>query len=189
LPAAQGHSKPVDWWAFGVLLFEMVVGYPPFYDADVTATYKKILAGRVGFPGHVSIACRDLIRRLLKARRAAASAGRVVWGPHMHACPVRGALGPPCARAAGGREPAAGLHGRRAHVWFQGTAWDAAAAYRLPPPIRCAWHGECGAPLPRCHAKSAAPCTSRRTGQELWMPACQRAYKLACSSYSCSGSA
>jgi len=41
----------------------------------------------------------------------------------------------------------------RAHVWFQGTAWDAAAAYRLPPPIRCAWHGECGAPLPSAMLK------------------------------------
>jgi len=82
----------VDWWAFGVLLFEMVVGYPPFYDADVTATYKKILAGRVGFPGHVSIACRDLIRRLLKARHAAGSpCDCVIWAPRVHACPGRGA--------------------------------------------------------------------------------------------------
>ena len=176
MPAAQGHSKPVDWWAFGVLLFEMVVGYPPFYDADVTATYKKILAGRVGFPGHVSIACRDLIRRLLKARRAAASAGRVVWGPHMHACPVRGALGPLCARAAGGRGPATGLHGRRrggrararlvpGHRLGRRGGIPAAPAHS----VRLAW-GVRGTTA-ECHAKSAAPCTSRRTGQELWMPA------------------
>ena len=65
----QGHGKPVDWWAFGVLLFEMVAGYPPFYDEDITATYKKILAGRMAFPAHVSVTCRDLIRRLLKACR------------------------------------------------------------------------------------------------------------------------
>jgi hypothetical protein len=48
----------------------------------------------------------------------------------------------------------------RAHVWFQGTAWDVAAAYRLPPPIRCAWHVECGAPLRRplcvpCYVRNA----------------------------------
>ena len=57
----------MDWWAFGVLLFEMVAGYPPFYDEEITATYKKILAGRMAFPAHVSVTCRDLIRRLLKA--------------------------------------------------------------------------------------------------------------------------
>ena len=33
----------MDWWAFGVLLYEMIAGYPPFYDEDVTNTYKKIL--------------------------------------------------------------------------------------------------------------------------------------------------
>lgn len=57
----------MDWWAFGVFVFEMIAGYPPFYDEDVTTTYKKILAGRFSFPSHFSVNCRDLIRKLLQA--------------------------------------------------------------------------------------------------------------------------
>lgn len=62
----QGHGKAVDWWAFGIYNFEMIAGYPPFYDEDITNTYKKILSGRFNFPPHFSVDSRDLIRRLLQ---------------------------------------------------------------------------------------------------------------------------
>ena len=55
----------MDWWAYGVLLYELMAGYPPFFDSDVTNTYKKILGGRFTFPPHFSISSRDLIRKLL----------------------------------------------------------------------------------------------------------------------------
>ena len=63
----QGHGKAVDWWALGVLVYEMCAGYPPFYDDDPLATYKKILKGGLTFPQHFSVTARDLVRKLLQA--------------------------------------------------------------------------------------------------------------------------
>lgn len=37
------YSFEIDWWALGALLFEMLVGLPPFYDNDVQTMYHKIL--------------------------------------------------------------------------------------------------------------------------------------------------
>ena len=30
----RGYNSAVDWWAFGTLIYEMIVGRPPFYDAN-----------------------------------------------------------------------------------------------------------------------------------------------------------
>ena len=65
---SQGHGMAVDWWALGVLLYEMMAGFPPFYDEEVTNTYKKILNGRFNFSSHFSVTARDLIRRLLQVQ-------------------------------------------------------------------------------------------------------------------------
>ena len=62
---AKGYGKAVDWWALGVLIFEMIAGYPPFYDDDHFKLYEKILAGRVKFPTHFDPAAKDLCKRLL----------------------------------------------------------------------------------------------------------------------------
>ena len=43
-----------------------MAGFPPFYDDDPMATYKKILKGTLTFPAHVSVTARDLIRKLLQ---------------------------------------------------------------------------------------------------------------------------
>ena len=42
----QGHGKAVDWWALGVLIYEMLAGYPPFYADDRMQMYRQILSVR-----------------------------------------------------------------------------------------------------------------------------------------------
>lgn len=60
-----GHDKAVDWWALGILIYEMLCGYPPFYDETPDAVCKKILAGKISFPKSVDKVSVDLILRLL----------------------------------------------------------------------------------------------------------------------------
>lgn len=51
-----GHGTSVDWWALGVLLFEMSMGFPPFYGDNPFTVYRKILSGIIAFPQGVSTA-------------------------------------------------------------------------------------------------------------------------------------
>ena len=61
----SGHGKAVDWWALGVLIFEMLAGYPPFYDENHFGVYEKIISGKIVFPSHFDPCSKDLIRKLL----------------------------------------------------------------------------------------------------------------------------
>ena len=47
---AQGHGREVDWWALGILLFEMLAGYPPFSAPDPISLYEKILLVKIIWP-------------------------------------------------------------------------------------------------------------------------------------------
>lgn len=67
--SGDGYGCAVDWWALGVLLFEMVCGYPPFYDHNPFGVYKKILKGTVSFPSHVSVLCQNVIKGFLNQKR------------------------------------------------------------------------------------------------------------------------
>jgi len=40
--------------------------YPPFFDEDVTNTYKKIVKGVFAFPSYFPVTARDLVRKLLQ---------------------------------------------------------------------------------------------------------------------------
>jgi len=63
--SGQGHGKGVDWWTLGVLIYEMLASYPPFYDEDPMKTYAKIMHGAPAYPKHFSADAKDLIGKLL----------------------------------------------------------------------------------------------------------------------------
>lgn len=62
---SEGQGKPVDWWALGILIFEMLHGHPPFYDHNPFRIYKKIMRGNYTFPSETDKHARRLIKKLL----------------------------------------------------------------------------------------------------------------------------
>ncbi|CAM0152363.1 unnamed protein product [Urochloa decumbens] len=62
-----GHTSAVDWWALGILLYEMLYGYTPFRGKTRQRTFANILHRDIRFPAsiQVSLAARQLMYRLL----------------------------------------------------------------------------------------------------------------------------
>lgn len=65
----EGHDMAVDYWALGVLIFEMVVGAPPFYAEDPMEVYEKILSGNPAMPTFFTRNLSDLIKKLLRSQQ------------------------------------------------------------------------------------------------------------------------
>ena len=104
--SGQGHGKGVDWWTLGVLIYEMLASYPPFYDEDPMRTYAKIMRGELHFPSHFSRASIDLIRRLLHPK-STKRLGVVAGGAQLI----------------------------RDHPWFLGFDWDRFERLEVKAPI------------------------------------------------------
>ncbi|KAJ1723366.1 Serine/threonine-protein kinase, partial [Coemansia erecta] len=62
----RGYTKTVDWWTFGVLLYEMMTGLPPFYDENVNEMYRRILEDELVFPQETGNRAKSLLRGLLQ---------------------------------------------------------------------------------------------------------------------------
>lgn len=103
---SKGHGKSVDWWALGILIFEMLVGHPPFYDENPFGIYQKVLAGKIVFPKSFDPVAKDLIKRLLLHDRT-----------KRYGC-LRG-----------------GAEDIKRHEWFRGIQWDRCLRRELVPPF------------------------------------------------------
>lgn len=102
---SKGYGRAVDWYALGVLIFEMLAGYPPFYDEDHVKMYEKILQGKIKWPLHFDPFAKDLLKRLLKAD-----------------------LSKRFGNLKGGSKDI------KTHKWFAGLDWNKLFLCQIPPP-------------------------------------------------------
>lgn len=102
----RGYNKECDYWSLGVVLYEMLVGYPPFYAEDALKTCRKILNWEetLRFPPEavLSFEAKDLIHRLI--------------------CDSKNRLG-----------ATEGIEEFKAHPFFKGIDWN--NLHRMTPPF------------------------------------------------------
>lgn len=102
----SGHGKAVDWWSLGALMYDMLIGQPPFSGDNRTKTIEKILKGKLMLPAYLTQDARDLIRRLMK-RSETQRLGATMGGAAV-----------------------------RSHPFFKHVRWDDVLARRLEPPTK-----------------------------------------------------
>lgn len=103
---SKGYAFSVDWWSFGVLIYEMNAGYPPFYANEPMKTYEKIVSGKYRCPSSFNGNLRDLLRNTLQ-----------VDITKRFGVMKNGALD------------------FKNHAWFKGIEWDSILNCRMPPPF------------------------------------------------------
>ena len=66
----EGHNKMTDWWSFGILIYEMLYGKPPFHAQNIERAFELITLSKVRFKSEKKFfdyySFKDIILRLLK---------------------------------------------------------------------------------------------------------------------------
>lgn len=60
----QGYNRSADYWAFGVLIFEMLTGAAPFAAKSDRERHAKILSAAITFPADFNLQAKDCVSRL-----------------------------------------------------------------------------------------------------------------------------
>lgn len=104
---SRGHDAAVDWWSLGVLVYEMLIGEPPFVHSERTRLFEMIVTGNVVYLRPVSAAARALINALLVTNPSER------LGNMQH-----------------------GVDAIKNHAFFAGIDWNIVGQRGLTPPLR-----------------------------------------------------
>ena len=105
---SKGHNKAVDYWALGVLIFELVAGVVPFSGDDNMAIFNQILRAKtsIKFPVGLTPSCKKIISDFLHVR-------------------INGRLG----------NTTKGIEAIKDHAWFHQYNFQELLARKVTPPI------------------------------------------------------
>ena len=99
------YGKDVDWWSYGILVYEMLNGIPPFYDENISVMYRNIVTAPVVFTSsRVSEEAKDFVLALLDRN--------------------------PQTRLGSGE---ADVNAIKGHKWFSGIDWNAVENKKVKP--------------------------------------------------------
>lgn len=101
----KGHGLAVDWWAIGVLIYELVSGNAPFAGDTQEVVFGQILSGRIIYPANISDGAKDIVKRFCM---------------------------PDQNRRLGTSETE--HQGIKDHKWFKGTDWNDVELMKEAPP-------------------------------------------------------
>merc|ERR1719233_181758 len=86
----KGYEKSVDWWSLGVILYECLVGYPPFYADEPLQTCRKIVNHkrnlRIPPEAGLSPSAKDIIQRLICSKKTRIGYSGIVKHPFFRTC-------------------------------------------------------------------------------------------------------
>ncbi|KAI8092460.1 uncharacterized protein BX664DRAFT_378375 [Halteromyces radiatus] len=102
----QRYGRAVDWWAFGVLIYEMLLGQSPFKGEDEDEIFDAVLEDEILYPITMSRNCVSICQKLLERN--------------------------PARRLGSSKSDG---HEVRQHVFFSGINWDDVLAKKVPPPF------------------------------------------------------
>lgn len=104
---SKGYGRAVDFYALGILIYEMLAGFPPFYHENHMKLYDNIVNSEPRFSSSFDPVAKDLVIRLLEknpAKRLGVQAG--------------------------------GISDIKNHVWFKDVKWDLLQARTIRAPYK-----------------------------------------------------